>query len=203
MKINKGNDWLIPCTEWVDASQLQGDEIKTLTSPIVEKAFQKILELYHPKHKVALVSLCTATRPYSKSRKWSKFIHKFGDLADMIVCSNGGIIPLEFENCYPYLTYDAHRETRCDKIYINTCYRRLMEFFCKFHYDKIIFNFRPGMRNTIAARLFLHNYKGNSSIFILPTETTYNQAKKAGFPAGKMYPDLDVRVLKELETFIS
>lgn len=199
MKVNSGSDLLIPRELWVSESDIQGDEIKTLHSPIVEKAFKRILELHKPSHKIALVSLCTATRPYSKSRKWKTFIEKFGEDADMIICSNGGIIPIEFESCYPYLTYDAHGEGKWDKVYINTCYRRLNEFFNKFDYEKIIFNFRPGMRNRLAAQAFKRDYKGRAKILILPTETAYKEAQKAGFPAGKMYPDLDIRVLREIE----
>lgn len=199
MKINQGSELLIPRDQWVAAEDIQGDEIKTLHSPVVERAFKKILELHKPKHKVALVSLCTATRPYSKSRKWKTFIEKFGDDADMIICSNGGIIPIEFESCYPYLTYDAHGEGKWDKVYINTVYRRLMEFFGKFEYETIVFNFRPGMRNRPAAQAFKRDYKGKARIVILPTVEAYKEAQKAGFPAGKMFPDLDPRVLAEIE----
>lgn len=199
MKVNQGSELLIPKNQWVAENMIQGDEIKTLQSPVVEKAFKRILELHKPKHKIALVSLCTATRPYSKSRKWKTFIEKFGNDADMIICSNGGIIPIEFESCYPYMTYDAHGEGKWDKQYINTCYRRLNEFFKKFEYDKIIFNFRPGMRNRVAAQAFIRDYKGNAKIAILPTVGTYKEAQRAGFPAGKMFPDLDPRVLREIE----
>lgn len=202
MKINQGSDLLIPREQWVAASAIQGDEIKTLHSPVVEKAFKRILELHKPKHKTALVSLCTSTRPYSKSPKWKKFIEQFGDKADMIICSNGGIIPIEFEKCYPYLTYDAHGEGKWDKVYINTCYRRLIEFFNKFHYDKIIFNFRPKMRNRIAAKAFIRDFKGKSEIVILPTEETYKAVQKSGFPCGKMFPDLDPRVLEEIRSYM-
>lgn len=202
MKINQGNDLLIPHDRWVPAESIQGDEIKTLHSPIVEMAFKKILELHVPRHKTALVSLCTSSRPYSTSPKWKTFINKFGERADMIICSNGGIIPIEFENCYPYLTYDAHGEGKWDRVYINVCYRRLMEFFNKFHYERIVFNFRPGMRNRIAAQAFIRDYKGDSRVVILPTSAAYKEAQKAGFPCGRMFPDLDPRVLKELENEI-
>lgn len=202
MKINQGSDLLIPHDQWVPEEAIQGDEIKTLHSPIVEKAFKRILELHKPKHRIALVSLCTSTRPYSKSPKWKKFIELFGDKAEMIICSNGGIIPIEFESCYPYMTYDAHGEGKWDKVYINTCYRRLMEFFTKHHYDKIIFNFRPGMRNRLAAQAFIRDFAGDSRILILPSKEAYREAQKAGFPAGKMFPDLDPRVLAELQKHI-
>lgn len=198
MKINQGSDFLVPKSRWLKEDAIQGDEIKTLRCPIIEEAFQRIKETYTPKHRIALVSLCTSTRPYSKSPKWKKFIELFGEKADMIVCSNGGIIPLEYESCYPYLTYDAHGEGKWDKVYINTCYRRLNEFFDKFHYDKIILNFRPGMRNRIAARAFLRDYKGEAKILILPTTEAYEEARKAGFPCGRMFPDLQPSVLREL-----
>ena len=198
-KINQGSEYLLPKEQWTAAENIQGDEIKTLQSPVIEAAFQRILQLHTPKHKIAFVSLCTSTRPYSKSRKWKKFIELFGESADMIICSNGGIIPIEFEECYPYMTYDAHGEGKWDKQYINTCYRRMMEFFGKFHYDKIIFNFRPNMRNRIAALAFARDYQGRSEIFILPTPAAYKEAQRDGFkPAGMRYPDLSYPVLNEL-----
>lgn len=202
VKANEGSERLIPKKEWLPPSAIQGEEIKTLRSPMIEKAFQEILRQYKPKHDVALVSLCTATRPYSKSRKWKTFIEKFGDDADMIVCSNGGIIPLEFESCYPYLTYDAHGEGKYDKLYINTMYRRMSIFFEKFKYKKIILNFRPNMRNRIGALAFQRDYKGDAEVIILPTKEIYGDIQKAGFPEGRMFPDLATPVLKQLETAI-
>lgn len=198
-KINQGSEYLLPKEQWTAAENIQGDEIKTLQSPVIEAAFQRILQLHTPKHKIALVSLCTSTRPYSKSRKWKKFIELFGDSADMIICSNGGIIPIEFESCYPYMTYDAHGEGKWDRQYINTCYRRLNEFFGKFHYDKIVFNFRPNMRNRLAALAFQRDYKGSSGIVILPTPEAYKAAQRDGFkPAGMRYPDLSYSVINEI-----
>ena len=198
-KINQGSDLLLPKEQWTAAENIQGDEIKTLQSPVIEAAFQRILQLHKPRHKIALVSLCTSTRPYSKSRKWKKFIELFGDSADMIICSNGGIIPIEFESCYPYMTYDAHGEGKWDRQYINTCYRRLNEFFDKFHYEKIVFNFRPNMRNRLAALAFQRDYKGSSKIVIVPTAAAYREAQRDGFkPAGMRFPDLSYPVLNEL-----
>lgn len=202
MKKNAGSEFLIPREKWVAEEKIQGDEIKTLQSGVVEMAFQRICETWKPKHKIALVSLCTSTRPYSKSPKWKKFIETFGDAADMIICSNGGIIPIEYESCYPYLTYDAHGEGKWDKMYINVCYRRLNQFFNKFHYDLIVFNFRPKMRNRIAAQAFKRDYKGDSDILILPTAEAYRKAQESGFPCGRMFPDLDPHVMQELKRAI-
>ena len=203
LKKNQGRELLIPKSEWVEESRIQGDEVKTLRSRVVEKAFQNLMKIYKPKHKIALVSLCTSTRPYSASRKWKEFDKLFGQNADLIICSNGGVIPIEFDDCYPYMTYDAHGEGKWDKLYVTICYRRLMEFFTKHHYDRIVFNFRPSMRNRIAAQAFKENFKGNSEIFILPTEEAYQKAQKAGFPKGKMFPDLDPNVLEELNKAIN
>lgn len=198
-KVNQGSELLLPKEQWTAAENIQGDEIKTLQSPVIEAAFQRIMQLHKPKHKIAFVSLCTATRPYSKSRKWKKFAELFGDKADLIICSNGGIIPIEFESCYPYMTYDAHGEGKWDKQYINTCYRRMMQFFTKYHYDKIIFNFRPNMRNRIAALAFKRDFKGSSKIVILPTPEAYKEAQRDGFkPAGMRFPDLSYSVINEL-----
>lgn len=198
-KENIGSDRLIPKEEWIDKRHIQGDEYKVMNNPIIHKAFNRILELHKPHHRTALVSLCTTSRPYSKSAKWKKFMECFGKDVDLIVCSNGGIIPIEFWECYPFLTYDAHGQSKYDRYYIQYVYRNLMKFFNKFNYDKIVFNFRPGLRNRIAAMAFKRDYTGNAEIIIVPTEKAYMEAQKAGFPAGKMFPDLDPRVLTEIK----
>lgn len=199
MKVNAGSERLIPRAEWVDAETIQGDEMKVMKSPVIKKAFQKICAEYHPKHKVCVVSLCTTSRPYSKSRKWKTFIKEFGENADLIVCSNGGIIPRDYWDCYPYLTYDAHAQSKYDKYYVMYCYKNMLEFFGKHHYDKIILNFRPNMRNRIAALAFQRDFKGDAEVVILPTVRAYKRAQAGGFPQGKMYPDLDPNVMAELK----
>lgn len=199
MKTNAGSDYLIPRDEWVEAEDIQGDEMKVMKSPVIRKAFEKICNEYRPKHKTCIVSLCTTSRPYSKSQKWKVFEKEFGEAADLIVCSNGGIIPQKYWNCYPYLTYDAHAQSKYNKYYINYCYRNMLEFFEKHHYDRIILNFRPNMRNRIAALAFQRDFKGSSEVVIVPTVKAYRKAQKSGFPRGKMFPDLDPNVLAEIK----
>jgi hypothetical protein len=202
-KINSGSDLLIPRNQWVPESEIQGRENKVLHHPMVEQAFRRIIDLHKPKHKVCLVSLCTSTRPYSKSRKWSVFKQHFGDKADLIICSNGGIIPIEFEECYPYMTYDAHGMSEFDNLYIRITYERLMKFFSVHHYDRIIFNFRPNLRNRKSALMFKKMYRGNSEILILPTQLAYDEARKRKFaPYGGRYPDLSYIVLDQLKRAI-
>lgn len=174
--------------------------MKVLKSPIIKKAFYKILELHKMKSDTCFVSLCTSTRPYSKSLKWKTFKNKLKDI-DLIVCSNGGIIPLEFENCYPYLTYDAHGEKKYDKIYVKITYARLRIFFEKFPYKNIIFNFRPNLRNRICALKLKQTLKSN--IYIYPSVKNYNLAKKNKFkPYNNYNPDLAFEVMNELDEIL-
>lgn len=201
-KINCGSELLISKNEWVPESEIQGTDEMVLFHPIIKKAFNKILIKFIKKHDIAFVSLCTATRPYSKGRKWKTFKKLYSKYVDLIICSNGGIIPIEYENCYPYLTYDAHGKKQYDKMYIEETYKRLTNFFSAHVYETIIFNFRPGMRNRIAAEMFKKNYKKKSNIYILPSIKIFNEIKKEGFPQGKMFPDLDKRVIEEFNSII-
>lgn len=202
-KTNKGKEDLIPRSEWVEECEIQGTDEMVLYHPIMRKAFFEILKKYKPKKSIAFVSLCTSTRPYSKSRKWKKFKEEFGKDCDLIIASNGGIIPIEFEECYPFLTYDAHGQKQYDELYIKFLYSRLMKFFNKFHYDYIIFNFRPNMRNRVSANAFVKHFKGNTKCFIAPSNATYEKARRNKFkPYGSRYPDLSDEVMQELRTII-
>lgn len=202
-KRNAGSDLLIPHDRWVPESEIQGTDEMVLFHPIMQEAYKRILSLHRPKHDTALVSLCTSTRPYSKSPKWKEFKKEFGDSADLIICSNGGIIPIEFESCYPYLTYDAHGQKKYDKIYCQVVYKRLMEFFGKHRYKKIVFNFRPKLRNRASALKFAQDYRGDAEIYILPSVRAYQSAQSRGFPKGRMFPDLDPAVMAELKAAIN
>lgn len=199
-KVNKGSTLLIPKSEWVPEKEIQGNDEMVLTHPVMKKAFNKILQLHEMKHKIAFVSLCTSTRPYSKSLKWKNFKERYGDYADMIICSNGGIIPIEFEECYPYLTYDAHGEKKYDELYVRYVYARLKIFFEKFPYEYIIFNFRHNLRNVRSARALRKKSKHPENIFIAPSKKTYMMAKKNNFkPYSGYYPDLSHEVINELD----
>lgn len=205
-KINCGKETLIPKNRWVNEDEIQGNDEKVLKHPIINEAFEKIIEEFCPKHDTAFMSLCTATRPYSKSPKWKKFIELYSDKADLIICSNGGIIPIEFEDCYPYLTYDAHGQKKYDDIYIEYTYNRLMKFFQNHHYKNIIFNFRPTLRNKIAALKFKENFHFYPvNIYIVPTENTWEELRKYWKENNKIFhyfPDIEPIVLKEINSVI-
>lgn len=196
--INWGDELLFKREEWVDPLLITGDDMTVLDAEIMKDAFNRVMRVHEPKHSVSFISLYTKTRPYQNSRKWATFLFEFGEYAELTVASNGGIVPYEFWNSYPYTMYDGVPHSKYDDIYIQILHARLESFFKYRPYKKIVFNFRPTLRGRVAAQLFKNNHP-ELDIVILPTEETYNQIKSEGFPAGKMFPDLDPRVLKEIK----
>lgn len=200
-RINQGSELLIPKEEWISPNEMLGQK-KVLNSPLLNKAFKRILELHKPKSNIAFVSLCTSTRPYSKSVKWQQFL-KYKDDVDLIVCSNGGIIPIDFEECYPYLTYDSLGEKKYDKLYTKKTYVKFKMFFEKFDYEYIIFNLRPSLAIRKSALLFKQKSDNSDNIFIYPSKETFLKAKKDNFkPFGHYYPDASYPVMEELDKII-
>ena len=137
-KINEGSDFLIPKSEWVKEDEIQGNESKLFGHPVIDKAFERILDDWRPQHRVCLLSSCTTTRPYDKSVKWKKYIEAFEDKADLIVVSNAGIIPQKYWSCYPYMTYDSHGTTRTRAQALNILLDRMNRFFYKNDYEKVV-----------------------------------------------------------------
>lgn len=191
----QGGEYLIPRTEWGDIGDLHGNDEDILKNVTMNKAFTQVLEKHNAFHKIALFSLCTATRPYSKSRKWGRYIREFEQYADLIIHSNGGIIPIEFEGQFPYLNYDAHGEKKFDNIYISIGIERMKMFLQRHKYEYLLFNYRHNMRNFQIAQAVGPWAKENGLIkdfFILPTKEQYMRSKEEGFAENgyKMYPEL-------------
>ena len=203
---NKGNEKLIKVDDWVTPEDMNSDE-KVLKHPIFEQAFGQILKKWKPRSNVAFLSLCTATRPYSKSMKYQKFAQKFGDHVDFIVVSNGGFIPPDYWSSYPFLTYDSPHDPSgdWDYLYQTTMYNRLLRFFNTFDYEYVIANFRPTLRNHRPARIGLKKLKKMGRIndfVIIPEKELYEKAAadgwRGGNGAGAMFPDLHRFILDEL-----
>lgn len=79
--------------------------------------------------------------------KWRGIIKIFGGIADLVICSSAGIIPLEFENCYPFNNYDSHSGHEGDES-LSDYSKNLFEYRCKtfltkFNWDKVIFLLDP------------------------------------------------------------
>lgn len=197
--INKGNEMLFTKDEWVDPKLIQGTDKDIIEAPIMVEAFERVLKQYSPKKDIALVSLCTKIRPYSQSPKWDIFMRLFKKDADLIVASNGGLVPEKFWYSYPYLNYDGQGPREYEQLYIDTLYDRIERFFTLHEYETIVFNFRPTLKNVVSARRFKEKYGHMYNIHIIPDEETYNEIKLDGFPNGRMQPDLDQRVLKKIK----
>jgi hypothetical protein len=196
--IPKGNRKLFEEHEWVPTAELTGEK-NVLTSPLLHEAFNRIVNQHVPVQKTAFLSLCTATRPYYNSKKWKKYIAEFKNKVDMIVVSNGGMMPEEFWESYPYLNYDAgdHED---DDLYISVMYDRMLEFFKNNKYEYVLANFSHKQRNSIAAEQSLSELKRDGYIkdyVLIPSKELYEKAQSDGWlegpgrnGAGLMYPDL-------------
>lgn len=177
---------------------LTGEET-VLKSQVIEDGFERILEDFTPIHDVVIFSLCAATRPYIKSLKWKKLYEYFGDVADLVVCSNGGIIPMQYMYCYPYTVYEAHRTTnKYDQLYKDTMMRRLRRFLDKFgdRYKTVIYYFSPCSRNAEAIREAGDTIPG----ILLPTKETYRYGLDHRTPGinNNRYPLLGKPLIEEL-----
>lgn len=119
-------------------------EYNVLNDPIFDEAFEAICEKYKPGHDYAIFSLCTKKRPYSASMKWKGIIKIFHSFCDLIVCSNAGVIPLEFENYYPFYSYDSDGTAEELSEYSKELFRtRITKFLQIFHWKRIAFLLNP------------------------------------------------------------
>lgn len=204
----QGGELLLRRSEWAPLSAIQGDDLTMFSSPTIARAFDRVLSTWRPTSPIALTSLCTATRPYTASRKWWAYKALFGADIDLIVCSNGGIVPLEFEAQYPFLNYDAKGQSQFDKQYIRVVGDRLDTFFRTHRYRHVVFAFLPGMRNRVIAERIAPDLVKDGAIesySILPTEAARQQARDEGAymaPGFRMYPDLWPCVIEELAAHV-
>lgn len=201
-------DFLIKSNERVPKETLVGDE-QVLNAPVIEKAFQGILNDFKPYHNKAIFSLCTSTRPYLDSVKWKTYNELFGNECDLIICSNGGIIPVNYMNCYPFHDYNApHEGNKWDDLYKQVFERRLVTFLEKNrkYYDKLCFVFIPDTRNyTSIEKLQKTNnlFEGSA---LIPDRETYkkvlnNEDLYIGFPVQR-YPTLSTSVLLQMDDYL-
>ena len=212
----KGDEKLFRSDDWIPSSEMDC-ETKVLKLPILHEAFERVVEQHIPTQPTAFLSLCTSTRPYYRSQKWRKFQESFGPKVDMIVVSNGGMVPEPFWESWPYLNYEAGPHEN-DELYKSVMYERMMLFFITMQglghpYKNVIANFNPKQRNYDPAKESLTELKKVGAIenfAIIPEKELYNKAKDDGFhgspnSAGDMFPDLHKFILdgliQQVETF--
>ena len=198
-----GDNKLFSEAERVLSTEINNEE-KILKHPILHEAFDRIVEQHVPNQSTAFLSLCTATRPYNKSKKWKGFINKFGGKVDMIVVSNGGMMPQQFWKSWPYLNYDGgdHYDIQ---MYKDIMHARLLKFFRKHNYSNVIANFRPNLINHQPAHDALAILKEEGSIgdyIVMPNQELYDKAQSLGWKPphgqGDMFPDLTDTILSAL-----
>lgn len=172
-------DYLIPRGErrtaiWARPELLRGEE-NVLANPLVDLANRRILDDFTPHHDAVIFSLCTATRPYYKSRKWKEFIRRYSDRADLVICSNGGVIPIEYSHCWPFMDYDAARDKKgtFDAQYGDVLAGRITAFLDRFKYRQVLHVFLSHTRNAKLVRD--HDIPG----MILPSEGVQEELEGA------------------------
>ena len=158
------------------------------TIQLLTRRLKRILEEHKPAHKVALISLCAATRPYSKAEKWKKYVATFGDKADLVVVSAGGVIPSRFWECYPFMTYDIKEDIKsADGLYEKKMYDRVTRFFTRFQYDHVVASFLPRSPNRPVAQQVLTDLQNAGSIgsfVITPNKAEMDEDKRWRQSAG-------------------
>lgn len=204
----QGGELLLPRSSWAPLSAIQGNDLTMFQSPTIAAAFDRVLSTWRPRSPIMLTSLCTATRPYTASRKWWAYSALFGRDVDLIVCSNGGIVPLPYEREYPFLNYDAKGQSQYDAEYIKVVGARLAEFIRTMRYKHVIFAFLQGMRNRVIAERLGPQLVADGTIdsfAILPSDAARQQARDEGAymaPGFRMYPDLWPCVIEELAAHV-
>ena len=201
MKTNDGDSSLVPRDEWVDEKEIQGLDGYVTKHPVIEKAFEGILNDFKPEHDVCLLSACTVTRPYSKSVKWKKYIEAFQSKADLIVVSTAGIIPQKYWTCYPYMTYDTYGNAKTRGIVYKTMADRMSRFFEKNQYKRIVVVAKPQSALRIVALKLMEQHE---NVELVPTAWERELDRDNRFkPYGGHYPELAEHCFAHIERAVN
>lgn len=178
-------------------------ELNVLKSPVFIEAFNTLLDIYTPKHDIAVFALCTQTKPFSKSMKWRGIIKIFGEIADLIICSSAGIIPLEYEDYYPFNNYDSHSGHEGSawlSDYSKYLFKKRCEIFLtKFKWNKVVFLLDPyeGAADVI-------HHLGMKNVKQFPSPNVWNNTSEQDFIGYSLRfcKVLSRGCMKEVEQFI-
>ncbi len=131
-----------------DIKQLIGTIEKQLYHPHYYFIRNYFLKNFKPKSKIAVLFLCSATKPYSQNKQFKWFIDRYKNKVDFYFISNPGIIPLEYDNYYPFRWYfwPENQETKeIKEKYIEITKERIENWFKIFNqYENIISLIKPG-----------------------------------------------------------
>ncbi len=143
----------LPIPEKKKRKFLRGVGINYLLHPYFNVWHDYIIKVYEkPKIKKYLLFLpCSYKKPYSKSSTHKAIINALLKLRKypkihQVMISNAGIIPREFENCYPFNAYDWEewKETEdVKKDYYKVTYQRVLNYLNTHKYSKYFVFLKP------------------------------------------------------------
>jgi len=143
---------IISRDQW-DLSGLKGATDKQLLHPhyvTMQKYF--LNGNYQPKHNIAVLMLCANKKPYRDNFLIKRFYMLSKNTADFYILSNPGIIPIEYDNYYPFRWYEWNEKEEIPEIkqlYTEELRKRIEIWFNHFNnYKKIISIIRPGETHT-------------------------------------------------------
>jgi len=117
---------------------LKGVGEEYLTHPHFEVWQDYLCRWYRPRDKDTLLFLpCSYKKPYSESKTYRQITEKLREIkfdlhgAHRVFISNPGVIPIEFENYYPFNAYDWDEKNEMDEIkgrYIEVTKNRIVNY---------------------------------------------------------------------------
>lgn len=131
-----------------DLAALRGATIKQMTHEHITQARQYIYDNYQPRHTTALLMLCANRKPYHLNQNILHGIRNSKGVADLIIVSNPGMIPIEYDNLYPFRYYEWDEREETEEIqatYTTLVTQWIGDFFKRFpYYTKVVSFIRPG-----------------------------------------------------------
>ncbi|MFA5398247.1 MAG: DUF5591 domain-containing protein [Methanogenium sp.] len=147
-EILKEENEIIPRKYW-DLDGLRGATSKQLLHPHFDVMKDYFFQNFTPSSSTAVVMLCANKKPYSHNSTIKQY-YKLSKQrnADFFILSNPGVIPIQYDNHYPFRWYEwnEYEETpEIKKLYYEVTKQRIEEWFNKFlQYKKVISVVRPG-----------------------------------------------------------
>lgn len=129
--------------------ELQGATEKQLYNNDFDIIRNYLIQNFKPNSKVAILSLCSFKKPYSQQKVIKYYVNLTKQKGfDYFVLSNPGIIPIDYDNYYPFRYYNWNEAEETEEIkikYEQFLQNRIEEWFNKFkEYTDIISIVRPG-----------------------------------------------------------
>jgi hypothetical protein len=138
---------VIPRERW-DLEGLIGATEKQLCHPHYNELRDHLYDNFVPNSKTAIVMLCANKKPYSTQQYIKQYLKLSNQAkADFFILSNPGIIPISYDNHYPFRYYEWNETEETPEIkeqYVRVTKQRIQEWFDRFPYKAIVNMVRPG-----------------------------------------------------------